>query len=209
MIEAYPLQWPAGCKRTPSWRRGRSRFATRSRTEGGWMRSQSRTMADACEFVLAEIARLNGSEVVISSNIPVRNDGLPRSGAKRPDDTGVAVYWRDRNQPRCMACDQYDRPEDNLYAIGKSIEALRGLTRWGTSEIMERAFQGLALPSPEEACGTPWHEVLQCAADSRPDEIRAAYRKRALEAHPDRGGSESQFREVQQALNVGLEQAGA
>ena len=166
-------------------------------------------MADARHFVLSEIGRLGGSSAVISSNIPVRNDGLPRSGAKRPQDTGVAVYWRDRNQPRCMACDQYVRPEDNLYAIGKSIEALRGLSRWGTSEILERAFQGMALPAPEDAGGTPWHEVLQCAADSRPDEIRAAYRKRALEAHPDRGGSESQFREVQQALNVGLEQAGA
>ena len=56
----------------------------------------------------------------------------------------------------CFACDKWRDVYDNIYAIGKTIEALRGIERWGTGDMVEQAFTGfVALPSPK----SPW-EIL-------------------------------------------------
>jgi len=46
---------------------------------------------------------------------------------------------------------------------------------------------------------------LTGAASER--EIKAAYRKRALEAHPDRGGSDEAFRALQRAYESALKRS--
>jgi hypothetical protein len=58
-------------------------------------------------------------DVVISTNIPARLDGLPRGDAKWPADPGAAVYWTNgfSSGPRVMAIDQYTAVEDNLAEI--------------------------------------------------------------------------------------------
>ena len=46
-----------------------------------------------------------------------------------------------------------------MQAIAKTIEALRGINRWGTGDMMEAAFKGFsALPAPDT--NKPWREVL-------------------------------------------------
>jgi hypothetical protein len=48
----------------------------------------------------------------------------------------------------CFACDRWDSVADNVQAIRKTIEALRGIERWGTGDMVQRAFAGfVALPS--------------------------------------------------------------
>ena len=92
MTEAFPLQWPAG--------RPRSSYSQRSRFKvSGW---------DATKLVIAEIRRLGGRNAVISSNVELRNDGLPYANRKPPADKGVAVYFEYRQQPMCFACDKWD-----------------------------------------------------------------------------------------------------
>lgn len=46
---------------------------------------------------------------------------------------------------------------------------------------------------------TPY-EILGLSPDASPSEIKAAYRRAAMRAHPDRGGSEEDFRRVQKAF---------
>lgn len=46
----------------------------------------------------------------------------------------------------------------------------------------------------------PFARVLDIPWPTSKDEIRLAYRRRALETHPDRGGSAAAFREVQSAF---------
>ncbi len=49
-----------------------------------------------------------------------------------------------------MACDKWDRIEHNIWASYLSIEAIRGLDRWGGSEFLDGLFSGFkALPSGE------------------------------------------------------------
>lgn len=48
---------------------------------------------------------------------------------------------------------------------------------------------------------TPY-EILGVAADATEAELKAAYRRRVFETHPDRGGDAKQFRAVQDALDA-------
>jgi hypothetical protein len=97
MTEAYPLAWPAGKPRTAS--AARSRFDT----------SQERAQRTLVE----EVRRMGGMQLVISTNIELRRDGLPYAGRREPADKGVAVYFDYRKRSMCFACDRWDRIGDN------------------------------------------------------------------------------------------------
>jgi hypothetical protein len=190
-IEAYPLQWPTGRPRTESWRRERANFET--------------TFARSRDDITREVAlltghslRWGGPEVVISTNTALRRDGLPLAGQRNPDDPGVAVYFSYKKKPMSFACDRWDKIEHNMRAIVKTIEALRGISRWGTGDMLEAAFTGFAaLPAP----GAPreWWEVLGVDRHAGPEAVRDAYRRLRSQHHPDRGGSATRFDEVEQA----------
>lgn len=122
--EAHPLHWPEGRARTR--RRQRSRFDV--------------TFAQARDALSDEIHRLGGRYMVLSTNVALRRDNLPYANQPEPDDTGVAVYFERNGKQMCFACDRWDRVKDNIRAIQKTIEAMRGIERWGTGEMMDRAF---------------------------------------------------------------------
>lgn len=178
-IDAYPLTWPPTWRRTP--RRERSRFDT--------------SFADARYGVLRELQLLGARDVIISSNVPLRRDGLPYANQRQPDDPAIAVYFTLNGEPRCIPSDKWDRTQDNLRAIELTIGALRGLERWGAKEIMTAAFQGFqALPSGTG--GTSWWQELGVAPTATADEIEAAYRNLAKRHHPDRGGDAEMFHRI-------------
>lgn len=184
-VEAYPLSWPMMWQRTPPYKREVSLFANRS-------------LASARDFVLSEVRRLNGRSVIISSNVELRLDGLPRSGRRAPDDPGVAVYFTLKGQPKVLACDKWTVVEDNLWAIGKHIEAIRGQQRWGVGTI-DQAFMGYdALPAPADG----WWEVLGVPVTAGIEVITEAYRQKVKTVHPDAGGSEEEFLRVQAAFEA-------
>lgn len=191
MAEAYPLYWPEG------WTRTRNRENSRFKTGFGAARN----------LLFAELGRMGASKVILSTNIPLRNDGLPRANMK-PDggDSGVAVYFQRKGKPMVFACDKYRESCDNIYAIAKTIDAMRGIERWGASDMMERAFSGFKALS--SSTGREWWEVL-FGASQKPhvvsrDSIDAAYRVEARRRHPDvLGGSH----EAMSELNVARDQA--
>jgi hypothetical protein len=183
--EAYPLAWPIGRRRT--------------RLPKG---SPFKVLfPKARDELMREIALLGGSLPVLSTNIPLRRDGLPYAGQKEPDDRGVAVYFVLKNQQMCFACDCWDKVGDNVQAIRHTIAALRGIERWGTGDMVQQAFAGfIALPSPKDANGVARahrpvspeespYSVLGVKPSATPEEIEAAYRRRIKLAHPDVGGS--------------------
>lgn len=47
-----------------------------------------------------------------------------------------------------------------------------------------------------------YYEVLGVGKSASPDEIKKAFRKKAIEYHPDRGGDETKFKEVNEAYEV-------
>lgn len=188
MAEAYPLHWPEGWPRTPPNKRQWGRFEV----QPGVARTH----------LLHEIQRMGGRYPVISSNIALRRDGLPYANQNKIEDPGIAVYFERDGKQMVFACDQYDAPWKNIRAISKTIEALRGIERWGASEMMERAFSAFeALPPPKS-----WREVLGLNGTSVSHfEIEAAFRAKAKTAHPDHGGSTAAMAELNEARRAALE----
>ena len=190
MIEAYPLNWPVGKKRTDKWNREDARFDT--------------TFARARDNLIREVKLLCGKygpdpQLVISTNIPLRRDGLPLAGQRYPEDPGVAAYFIYKKQQRCFACDRWKLIEDNMQAVCKTIEALRGIDRWGTGDMMEAAFTGFtALPSPDS-----WRKVLGVNEWMGLDEVRLFYKRLASQHHPDKGGDAAMMAKI----NAAWEQA--
>ncbi|VWB69734.1 J domain-containing protein [Burkholderia lata] len=201
MIAAYPLQWPDGWPRMQAHARVHGKFNTKRR---GARFADALTVADGVTRVLDELGRfgVGRDDIVISTNIRTRLDGLPRSDQRAPDDPGVAVYWQTRaGHRRVMAIDQYQRVADNLAAVAATLDAMRAIERHGGARILERAFTGFAaLAAPDRT--RHWREVLGVPPEMREMwQVRATYRRRAMEFHPDRpGGSHDAMAELNAAL---------
>jgi hypothetical protein len=186
MVDAYPLTWPTGWERTPNHHR-----------EHGWRCKL--TFGLVRDRVLLELGRLGTKHVVLSSNIPVRADGLPYSKFREPEDPGVAVWFERGGKPLVMARDAFLRPLVNLWSIGLAIQHLRGLERHGGGVLLERAFTGfLALPAPNGLA--PWWEVLRVLRNESLGVIEVRYRELAKLHHPDKVGSLDQMIELNRAI---------
>jgi len=196
VTEAFPLAWPEGWPRTPSNRRGSSRFGKNL----GF--NQIRELQD-------ELRRLGARNVVISSNVPIRQDGLPYSSEskRRYDDPGVAVYFTLKGKQLSMARDSYWTPWENIRSLVLAIDAIRSIERHGGSTMMDRAFSGFtALPKPG---GADWWEVLQVPRSAGRMIIEAKFRELARDRHPDRGGSDDQMAELNRARAQALQEVRA
>lgn len=128
-ITRYPLTWPAG--------RGCTKFPARSKFK-------VRSFAFVRDELLHELKLLGARNVVLSANLKLRNDGLPLANQSQPADAGVAVYFDYKGRAVCFACDRWAKVEDNMQAVRHTIEALRGIARWGTGDMVEAAFTGFA-----------------------------------------------------------------
>lgn len=217
-ISNYPLCWPAGWKRTPSHSRENGRFSRKesvyrpSTVPGGqgyrYTQTKNLTVSDGVGRILESLERIwiSRDDIIISTNVRTRLDGLPRSGEREPDDPGAAVYWRKgmKGQMRCMAIDRYTTVADNLAAIAATLEAMRAIERHGGAEILDRTFTGFAA-LPEKAGGRAWWDVLEVPSEANRETVESAFRRLARERHPDRGGSEAQMAELNEARRLALE----
>lgn len=120
------------------------------------------------------------------------------------DDSGVAVYFNYDGKQRVLACDKWKTPAENIRALGLTVEALRSLPRWGSSEILERTFSGFpALPeissfNPD----TIWDQLGLGAQPADVEILHNAYKRQAKKVHPDvAGGSQEAFESLQKAYD--------
>ena len=190
-MEAYPLHWPSGWKRTdhPEF----SRFDT--------------PLAQARDGLVRELDMLGATSVIISTNIELRRDGLPYASRRPPEDTGVAVYFKLDGQDQCIPCDKWLYVQDNLHAVELTVAALRGLERWGAKDMVSAAFRGFKA-LPESASGQAWYEVLGIEPVATLAEIKTAYKRLVRTHHPDTGGSNGSFITLQEAYRQGIEGQG-
>lgn len=201
-IDAYPCYWPEGWERT----------AAHKRTSSNYKMDFGRARDD----IVRQLKLMGAREVVISTNVPLRKDGLPLAGMSEPKDPAVAVYWAEvapwdgapskpRYKHRVIACDRWRTVRENIHAVNKSIDALRALKRAGATQVVEKAFTGftaLAADNPKRS----WREVFdwdQWGLSLCRENIEQRYRQLAIHCHPDRGGTHEQMAE----LNIAREQA--
>ncbi|KKL08259.1 hypothetical protein LCGC14_2577630, partial [marine sediment metagenome] len=193
-VEAFPLSWPAGWPRTKRPRRA-------SYTVG---------FSVALEHLLNELRLLGGRGVIVSSNVPVRQDnGMPlaASAKRRVGDAGVAVYFICKKESQVIACDKWDLPYHNIRAVGLTVGALQMIDRAGASELLDRAFTGFKALPPSSgivtgvAIETPrWWEVFGFTHDGPPpSEVKKRYRDLAAKNHPDNGGDPGAMARINEA----------
>lgn len=199
--KAFPLSWPEGWKRTTSrtsaqFGKNETKYDAQSQTS--WSDKKRLSVADAVQRLLGELKRMGIPDwnVIISTNVPLRLDGMPRSD-KEPGDPGAAVYWKkkDADVMRCMAIDRYTRVADNLAAIAATLEAMRAIERHGGGQILERVFLGFtALP---ENTSSTWREVLGISLVSPTlQQVEERFRALVHVHHPDKGGDQREFEKI-------------
>lgn len=187
MTTAYPLHWPVGFPRTKS--PARSKFNT--------------SVSQAVRNVTDELRRFGNdsgkavTDVVISSNVTLT--------AQRPADPGIAVYFRWDAIDCCIAIDRYLKPEDNLQAVARVIDADRTKLRHGGLNIVRATFRGYAaLPPPKGPDGqlpAPWWQRLSFKAKPSLPEAETRYRELVKQHHPDRpGGNPERFNAITDAI---------
>lgn len=185
MTQAFPLQWPDGWPRTPAHHRedGRTRFA--SATGGSAVKRPIRLGA-ARDGLIAELERLGAQNIVMSTDLKLRQDSLPYANQRQPDDPGIAVYFQRGTDSKVMARDAFDRIEDNMRSLTLAIQGLRMLQRHGGGQMLEKAFAGFtALPPPDamsDVRQSAWWMVLGVSPDATSGVIRQAYKDKARAA---------------------------
>ncbi|WP_439444505.1 J domain-containing protein [Xanthomonas translucens pv. translucens] len=192
LFPKLPRRTPPPVRRPARFNKGR-----RTRYDGRHEAARELTIAEAVDRVRTNLQRMgiDDDDLVISSNLELRLDGLPRSNQREPTDPGVAVYWVDRfdrsQPPKCMAIDQYDRVADNLAAVAANLDAMCAIERRGGATILARAFAGFAaLPGPTAA---------DCRAVLDPADPEGSYKRLRAQHHSDRDGDAATFQQVQDA----------
>jgi hypothetical protein len=188
MIYHYPVQWPIGWPRNgyPEFARFKVDYNT------------------AVRELQYELEMLGAEAAYLSTDRPVRLDGQPRAD-RNPDSPAIALYFVRNGKQLCIPCDKFTSVRDNIRAVGLTLEAIRRMERYGTSQTVEATLAGFAA-LPENASPNagprPWNEVLQVTPDADPSVVKAAYRNLSAKYHPDNRdtGDDSKFLEVQRAF---------
>lgn len=202
-VTAWPLYWPLGWERT--------KYPSHSAF------SETNVYVQAT-FVREELARLHAKNVVISSNLKLRQDGLPLSSQSIPKDVGVAVwFWLPKKgvgrytevteknwTEHVLACDKWAKAEHNLRAIGLHVQAIRGQARWGVGSI-EQAFGGFtALPERAESSVRAWETLGIPREGATFEKVQTAFKRAARTAHPDVGGTREAWDQLCAARDAAL-----
>jgi hypothetical protein len=182
------LEWPAGFDRTPTRERSKNQRFDVSPTQ-------------AFDDLEAELDRLGVDDYRYSFDAQSRQrDGRPYSRAT-PDDPSFVLRWTMDGQQFAVACDRWATLRDNVRSVGLYVREKRKMeNRPVTTGASE--FANARLPSADESTvpgEPPAHVVLDISPEASDDAVRAAYRERLKEVHPDVGGDPEQFKRVQHA----------
>lgn len=168
----YPLSWPLGVPRRPSYSRGASAFTSKP------------TPSKASAEILTELKRwsVSADKVVISTNATLSSNS--------PTDPGAAVYFVRKDKSFSICCDRWQRLGCNLHAIAVVLEDLRRAERHGVLSADQMLSPFLALPAVGQAVQRRWHEILGVSENCAASELKPAYQLLAKIFHPDVLGGE-------------------
>lgn len=174
-------EWPG--ERTPTWRRSRAPF-----------KAHATRLWDLLE---RELQKVNAKDVSIFGYWRPRDfkrDGGVYADA-RPTEPGIVVEFVKGKDRMRFSCDRYLVWLDNVDAIGRSLEALRMMERYGV--MAGQQYEGFkALPPQSAPAFTGKADALAFISKHSPfpvsmiehdaDKLREAIRFAKNRCHPDR-----------------------
>ncbi len=161
----------------------------------------------------AEAEALGADELLILLDVrrdQLRLDGWPKAGTTPPPQ--IAVAFTSKHGPLRFECDRWNRWEDNVRAVGLTLQRLRLIDEGGVARSGEqyRGWQAigpgtgftttaLAAQFIAQAAGAPKRaaEVL-----NSPELRQQIYREAAQRLHPDKGGNADDFRRLTEARDM-------
>jgi hypothetical protein len=168
-----------------------------------------------------ELGKLKARDIVIQIGLErrdIRNDGLPRSDARKPSHPGIVLSFTCPAGNLRFMCDEYADWKANLRALAKYLERLRLLDIDGVARDYEqyRGFQALPpAPDPTERPDAATMRAAQLLSQTAQLEgvssitilhsaeaFQRAYRQAAQKCHPDAGGDVGQMIEVNSAAEI-------
>ncbi len=171
------------------------------------------TPGAALDRLRAELYRIGARDCCIEIAVSERNItryGELRADA-RPAGPGVVVYaTHPRQGDLRFACDTYRLWHRNVNAIALTLEALRGIARWGAvrDEQQFAGFRALpgatALTMGTSAATRILSEASGLTAPSpvTVDWLREARRRAMTKLHPDVSGDRAAWDELEAAIRV-------
>lgn len=192
------VEWPQGFERTPA--DDRRDYPHGFKTE----------RIDAFHNIATELDRMDVDDWRVESGTDHRQDEphIPYKNAPNyPDDPGVVARWSKHGEQYAAACDRWSNVRDNAQAIARYLDAKRAIQRYGVATVGDE-FATQALPSGEDAEGIvvmgdgsseAAHEVLGVAPDASADVVKAVARRLMANEHPDAGGDEARYKDIQRA----------
>lgn len=162
------------------------------------------------ELLQRELRQVDALSAVLELDAPAHRI-QKRSGEwiadARPNDPGVVLTIERRGKPPMqMVCRRFRAWMDNVYAIARSLEALRMVDRYGCTSSGEQYVGFAALPAPGKSARDTVQEAVDLIHEVsgdiatregwvHQDSIAAAIRM----AHPDHGGTAERLTRVLEA----------
>jgi hypothetical protein len=142
-----------------------------------------------------ELRHMQAKNVIIELDLDekqIRLDGMPRADA-RIGSPAVVISFQSKHGDLRYATGEFDRWQDNVRAIARSLNALRAVDRYGVSKRGEQYRGWKALPpssDPADNIATPEQ------ARKFLDEHGGSFEQAAKRLHPDvpETGDEALFR---------------
>jgi hypothetical protein len=151
-------------------------------------RSRGVDRDDALRLLGEEIDRIRGFDVQIGVVTPADNISLAGTMRKQAFlSTGVEVSFMAGDRQLVFYTNAFREVNANLYAIGRGLEALRKLERYGITQANQQ-YEGFAQLDSGHVVDAERGRVLADQA--------GGLRKALRQHHPDQGGSERDFKDV-------------
>jgi len=188
------IDWPAHIERTPP--------AERKRTH-----KYRVSFSEAVDDIDTELSdRLGADSWRLSTAAPHRKrDGLPYADANI-DDPGAVVRWRKDGDQFCVAADNWTTLRDNVRTIGLYIAEKRKMAGRPVRTAQDEFASARLPPGDDEEAIVAGnglerdaHAVLGVAPDAPDAVVKGAYRELLKERHPDHGGTQAEFTELNRA----------
>lgn len=155
---------------------------------------KAHTVFKSCKMLAQQLTRMKAKDCIITSNIPTNTNGFI-SAKNIGLNPGCSVYFKLNGMQKVIQVDSYLGADENLYAVAKSVEAIRNLDRWGGAQVMDGVFSGFAaLPSPETV--TTVAMIYYFDGFNSKASARAQYLDWCKKLHPDNGGDATDFQEM-------------
>jgi len=186
------------------------------RKHGNFRTSYTRTL----EKLQYELEKIGATEILFECSFhanQIRLDGWPKAN-QSPEYNGIAVSFNHPEVGRVeYVTDRYFLWQDNLHAIALTLEALRGVERWGVvaSGQQYTGFKAIESGNGSRRPAAVWIAKLVEPDDAERQKVvvdglltksshmtKVVVRQAKIRAHPDTGGSHDMYQLLTERLET-------